>query len=138
MWCICWGGGDIHQCRVFKFTFYQNRERLKSHLNRGNELLSKHGEYKKDVADLEEQLELITRDSTTLENSFDELHQQYVKLKTFYQQLSERNKIIQQYAGELKAWSSGDVQRTEQIQRESQELQQRCVMLTIAVEPNRC
>lgn len=98
---------------------------MKSHLQRETDLLAKHGEFKKDFSDLEEQLDLITRDSTTLENSFDELHQLYVKQKAVHQCLFDRNKVIQQYMAELKSWTREDGESKEEMQRELRELEQR-------------
>ena len=93
------------------------REKLKSHLERETDLQTKHQEFKKEVTDLEEQLELITRDSNSLENAFDELHQLYVKQKAVHQCLSDRNKIIQQYMAELKSWTREDMESKEEIQK---------------------
>lgn len=104
-----------------------SREKLQSHLQREKDLISKHEGFKKDFFDLEEQLELITRDSTCLENSFDELHQLYVKQKAVHQCLSDRNKVIQQYMAELKSWTREDGENKEEMQRELHELEQRLV-----------
>lgn len=109
-----------------------HREKLKSHLQRETDLLAKHGEFKKDFSDLEEQLELITRDSTTLENSFDELHQLYVKQKAVHQCLFDRNKVIQQYMAELKSWTREDGESKEEMQRELHELEQRWAIQLVA------
>ena len=94
-------------------------------MKREQDLETKHEELKKDVSDLKEQLELITRDSTSLENSFDDLHNQYVKLKAVHQLLTDKNKIVQQYMIDLKAWTHQDTENTETIQRELHVLQQR-------------
>lgn len=93
------------------------REKLKSHLERETDLQTKHQEFKKEVTDLEEQLELITRDSNSLENAFDELHQLYVKQKAVHQCLSDRNKVIQQYIAELKSWAHEDMESKGEIQK---------------------
>ncbi len=96
-------------------------------MKRHGDLQAKHEEFKKDVSELDEQLELICRDSMSLENAFDELHQQYVQEKAVHQVLSERNKVLQQYSTELKSWMQEDKQSTEQIQAQLQELEQRYV-----------
>lgn len=101
------------------------REKLKSHLKREQDIQEKHEELKKDVAELEEQLELVTRDSTSLENAFDNLHQGYVKQRAIHQCLSDRNKIIQKYMADLKVWNQQDVESKEEMQRELAALEQR-------------
>lgn len=103
------------------------REKLESHLQRESDLLVKREAFRKDYVDLEEQLELITRDSTSLENSFDELHRFYVKQKAVHQCLSDRNKVIQQYMAELKSWTREDGESKEEMQQELHELEQRYV-----------
>ena len=88
-------------------------------------MLAKHQEFKKDFTDLEEQLELVKRDSTSLENAFDELHQLYVKQKAVHQCLSDRNKIIQQYISELKSWTHEDMASKEEIHQALEALEQK-------------
>ena len=110
---------------------HTHREKVNAHVKREKDLQAKHEEFKKDVAELEEQLELITRDSATLENSFDDLHQRYVKLKAVHQHLTDRNKVFQQYVAELKAWSSQDGNNTEELQRDFLSLQQRYNIISV-------
>lgn len=106
------------------------REKLKSHLEREMDLQTKHQEFKKEVTDLEEQLELITRDSNSLENAFDELHQLYVKQKAVHQCLSDRNKVIQQYMTELKSWTREDMESKGEVQETFLALEHRSATLT--------
>lgn len=101
------------------------RDKLKSYLKRHNDLQSKHEDLKKDVSELDEQLELISCDSMSMENAFDELHQQYVKQKAVHQCLTERSKIIQQYSTDLKSWTQEDLKSRQQIQAQLQELEQK-------------
>ena len=101
------------------------RERLRSHMKRESEIQTKHDELKKDVGELQEQLELIKRDSTSLENAFDKLHQRYVKQKAVHQCLVDRNKAIQQYMTELKAWNQQDTEAKQEMQIELHALEQR-------------
>lgn len=101
------------------------RGKIKSHIERETDLLAKHQEFKKDFTDLEEQLELVKRDSTSLENAFDELHQLYVKQKAVHQCLSDRNKIIQQYISELKSWTHEDMASKEEIHQALEALEQK-------------
>ena len=105
------------------------REKLKSHTKRHTDLQAKHEEFKKDVSELDEQLELINRDSAALENAFDELHQQYVKEKAVHQCLTDRSKVIQHYSAELKSWTQEDMQSRDQLQAQLQELEQKYVLL---------
>ena len=106
-----------------------HREKLKSHMKRHKDLQKKHEDFKKDVSELDEQLELISRDSASLENAFDALHQQYVQQKAIHQCLSDRSKVIQQYAGEMKSWLQEDTQSRDQIQAQLQELEQKYVCM---------
>ncbi len=103
------------------------REIINSHVKREQELQIKHEEFKKEVAELDEQMELISRDSTSLENSFDELHHIYVKLKSIHQRLTERNKTVQQCMSEWKGWGHQDGENSERIEKEILSLQQRLV-----------
>ena len=92
-------------------------------MKRHSDLQSKHEDLKKDVSELDEQLELISRDSMSMENAFDELHQQYVKQKAVHQRLTERSKIIQQYTADLRSWTQEDLKNRQQIQAQLQELE---------------
>jgi kynurenine formamidase len=116
---------------ILIYTQIPHRENVKSHLQRETDVLAKQEEFKKDFSDLEEQLELITSDSMSLENSFDELHQLYVKQKAVHQCLLDRNKVIQQYMAELKSWTREDGGSKEEMQQELHEMEQRLVMQMI-------
>ena len=97
-------------------------------MQREADLLAKHDEFKKEFSDLEEQFELITQDSTSLENTFDEQHQLYIKQKAVHQCLLDRNKVIQQYMAELKSWTHEDGENKEEILRELHLLEQKSVV----------
>ena len=92
-----------------------------------NDLCNKHKDYKSKVSDLEEQFDIISKDSSSLENSFDELHHHYLRLKAVHQKLSASNKILNQHLAELRDWEREDTDYTITLQRELQEIEMRCV-----------
>ena len=111
----------------------RNRTKIESQVEKKHELHNKHSEFKKKVTDLEEQLELVSKDSCTMENTFDELHQRYVRLKAVHQRLAEGNKILHQRMTELKGWASEDSEATTALHTELHTMQKRWVSVVCPV-----
>ncbi len=118
--------GKTEKSVINQFYSCACRDKVTHHSGKEQELCKKHEEFKKQFQELDEQFELVSKDSTSLENSFDELHKHYLKLKVIHRKLVEGSKILNQHLAELRAWDDEDTNYASSLQQELQEIEMRC------------
>ena len=79
---------------------------VQNHSKRMAEVNCRHEVLMSEVHKIAEQGDVISRSYSLLDNTFDDLHQRYINLKTVHQQLSRHEQGLRKSLGELEAWNN--------------------------------